>query len=408
MIAESKKPSIQIIIRTLTPCLLLFLCSCLYVPVKFYTSKYIEGTRFDKNGLEIEHIEVRKHYLRKQYLISAGGAVQRSQEIAESRFLVKKNGDEKNLNFLEIEGKRPYFNEVVPINESKNWFAMIHLENYHINNINKFTSDILVVVFNEEKIICKKRVPNCFIKKSLGWERNSNYTVITPYWRQLDIESQEHDLNYKIDLPNNEALFSTMNGVERFDLSDCSWKTVSPSEYSAEEYRAEFLSQKAAFEKREKELHNEIEELFVLANSAKKSFDDGYSEDLNGYVSKITEKLPKLQKRISIGDPRIYELYRLLGLVAFQNGNLDTAKMYLEELGCLWCSISSIQKDGPDMTLANVLLHKGERLAVIKYLSHYKDCYHHEKRKEWIALIELGGIPNFDRNINVEFEDDCF
>jgi beta-lactamase regulating signal transducer with metallopeptidase domain len=88
------------------------------------------------------------------------------------------------------------------------------------------------------------------------------------------------------------------------------------------------------------------------------------------------------------------EAHRVLGHVALKAGDLDQARTHLRE-----SAGASVPSDD-DLTLANALLAKGEREAVVEYLQALvpRSDAAREQIVDWIILIRAGRTPVLDRH----------
>jgi TonB family protein len=88
------------------------------------------------------------------------------------------------------------------------------------------------------------------------------------------------------------------------------------------------------------------------------------------------------------------------GLVALRSGNVEQAAKDLVEAGKTKGS-PQLNSFGPNMTLASELLAKGERDAVLEYLSLCKNFWKlgDARLDAWIDLIKSGGKPDFGANL---------
>jgi hypothetical protein len=89
----------------------------------------------------------------------------------------------------------------------------------------------------------------------------------------------------------------------------------------------------------------------------------------------------------------IHDGHSILGLIALSDGNIQLAKEHLISAGN---TPGSPQLDtfGPKMILAEALLDKGEKAAVIEYLKECSRFWEDQaKLREWINAINKGEIP---------------
>ena len=88
------------------------------------------------------------------------------------------------------------------------------------------------------------------------------------------------------------------------------------------------------------------------------------------------------------------------GLVALRSGNVEQAAKDLVEAGKTKGS-PQLDSFGPNMTLASELLEKGQRDAVLEYLSLCKNFWKlgGDRLDSWIDVIKSGGKPDFGANL---------
>ena len=90
----------------------------------------------------------------------------------------------------------------------------------------------------------------------------------------------------------------------------------------------------------------------------------------------------------------------VLGRISVLKGNIQAGKKYLIAAGK---SPGSPQMDsfGPNMSLANDLLKKGERQVVLAYFQRCRKFWklHEDKLDQWSAEVEAGKIPDFGANL---------
>src|SRR5262249_54517923 len=88
------------------------------------------------------------------------------------------------------------------------------------------------------------------------------------------------------------------------------------------------------------------------------------------------------------------------GVVALRKGNLNEAARDLIEAGKTTGG-PQLNSFGPNMTLASELLDKGERNAVLEYLTLCKKFWTMGSLQldEWIQTVQAGGKPAFGANL---------
>jgi hypothetical protein len=95
----------------------------------------------------------------------------------------------------------------------------------------------------------------------------------------------------------------------------------------------------------------------------------------------------------------------VLGRIALVSGDVNKAKQQLLEAGR---TPGSPQLDtfGPNMMLAKELLEKGEREVVMQYFALCSKFWenHRGRLEQWKAVIQKGGIPDFQANLLYRLE----
>ncbi len=96
----------------------------------------------------------------------------------------------------------------------------------------------------------------------------------------------------------------------------------------------------------------------------------------------------------------IHDGNMVMGLVALQAGNSAQASNFLIQSGKTAGS-PQLNSFGPNMTLANVLLQKGEKDVVLEYFSLCRTFWTMGSAKldEWSATVRGGGVPSFGANL---------
>ena len=94
----------------------------------------------------------------------------------------------------------------------------------------------------------------------------------------------------------------------------------------------------------------------------------------------------------------IHDTNRVLGLISLRNGDIDTATEYLHKAGKSTGS-PQLNTFGPELDLANELLHRGKVDAVKSYLKNIKSFWEMDDGQvdAWLAEIDKNGKPELDR-----------
>jgi hypothetical protein len=145
---------------------------------------------------------------------------------------------------------------------------------------------------------------------------------------------------------------------------------------------------------------NEYARYANLPQAAKASFAVGRTDDAREYVSDmfvLDEKYSRGSPEKSNGDV-IYNGNLILGRIALDEGRIEDAKKYLLAAGK--CTGSSVLGNfGPNMSLANELLHKGEQEVVLEFFELVRKFWKSDKLDEWIKDVHAGRIPEFGANL---------
>jgi hypothetical protein len=156
------------------------------------------------------------------------------------------------------------------------------------------------------------------------------------------------------------------------------------------------------FELDEKELaaaKTDRDRFYALSGVAKGSVIFGRDEDARRYATELLSLAPRFQKDFNYGNA-IQDGNLVLGRIAVREGHIDEAKRYLRMAGE---SPGSPQMDsfGPNMSLAEDLLEKGERQSVLDY---FEACRKFWKMSNgrldgWAHDVQAGKMPNFGPNL---------
>jgi tetratricopeptide (TPR) repeat protein len=138
-------------------------------------------------------------------------------------------------------------------------------------------------------------------------------------------------------------------------------------------------------------------ELGALATSA---FEAGETAKAQQYASELLLSAPKFKNNWNYGNA-LYQGNVVLGRVALARGDLAGAKEHLLAAGQTPGS-PQLDSFGPNMTLAQELLEKGEREVVLTYLQSCGKFWKMggDKLQTWMATIRGGGTPDFGANLH--------
>ena len=144
---------------------------------------------------------------------------------------------------------------------------------------------------------------------------------------------------------------------------------------------------------------SERDRFYALNDAAKQSFEFERIPDARTYAEELLVLAPRFTRNWNYGNA-IQDANLVLGRIAVREGRIDDAKAYLRASGR---SPGSPQMNtfGPDMSLANDLLEKGERDVVLEYFDLCRKFWEmHEGRLDiWAREVREGKIPRFERNL---------
>ena len=166
---------------------------------------------------------------------------------------------------------------------------------------------------------------------------------------------------------------------------------------------AEVAYRKACYEKAMAELKSskdEVSRFYALNDAAKESLNQGREADAKSFAEELERLAPKYRKDWNYGNA-VQDFNLVLGRLALKTGDVETAKKRLIAAGH---SPGSPQMDtfGPNMSLANDLLSKGEKAVVLEYFELCRKFWEMEggKLKQWKKDVERDRIPDFGANLD--------
>lgn len=130
------------------------------------------------------------------------------------------------------------------------------------------------------------------------------------------------------------------------------------------------------------------------ADAARIAGEDRKASDYATDLLRLAEELPR---DWNYGNA-IHEGHRVLGHVALDDGDVEAAKAHLLKAGETPGS-PQLNSFGPDLSLAQALLERGERDTVAQYLQSCSRFWlgRSEALESWIALINAGKTPRLNR-----------
>ena len=135
----------------------------------------------------------------------------------------------------------------------------------------------------------------------------------------------------------------------------------------------------------------------LLSNLAKAALKAG---ELDKAVDYANQMLAPNANSFSQGD-LIYNGNFILGMVAIKNGDMDAAAKYLL-LSADTSGSAVLNSFGPNMSLAEELLERGQSQVVLAFLKKCTKFWTSSGSpcSEWIQEMEDGQLPHFSMNLN--------
>ena len=137
-----------------------------------------------------------------------------------------------------------------------------------------------------------------------------------------------------------------------------------------------------------------------LIQLAKAAFDAGELQKARAYATQLLDQAPQHAKYWNYGNA-IHDGNVVLGRVALREGDLVAARKYLLAAGQAPAT-PTLSSFGPNMSLANDLLEKGDRETVLAYFELCGKFWRGGSRQlsEWTTAVRAGTIPQFGPNLN--------
>jgi len=143
----------------------------------------------------------------------------------------------------------------------------------------------------------------------------------------------------------------------------------------------------------------DAERFYALNDAAKQSFVLGKTDDARRYADQLLALSPQFQDNWNYGNA-VQNGNLVLGRLAVRDGRIDDAKRYLLAAGH---SPGSPQMNsfGPNMSLANDLLAKGERDTVLEYFELCRGFWKLDwgNLDKWSKDVRAGNAPDFGANL---------
>jgi hypothetical protein len=139
---------------------------------------------------------------------------------------------------------------------------------------------------------------------------------------------------------------------------------------------------------------------YALADAAKQSFVVGREADAQRYATELLALAQTLPRDWNYGNA-IHDGNMVLGRVAAKAGKDDLAKSYLAKAGSTPGS-PQLNTFGPNMSLAQDLLRRGQAEAVLEYFQQCRRFWemHEGQLDEWATQVKAGKDPEFGANVH--------
>lgn len=138
---------------------------------------------------------------------------------------------------------------------------------------------------------------------------------------------------------------------------------------------------------------------YALDDAAKESYEAGKVEEARKYATELLTLAPNYKGDWNYGNA-IQDGNLVLGRIALREGKTEEAKQFLIEAGKIPGS-PQMNSFGPNMSLANDLLGKGEKDVVLQYFQLCRKFWKMDygKLNDWSKEVNAGNIPDFGANL---------
>ena len=146
---------------------------------------------------------------------------------------------------------------------------------------------------------------------------------------------------------------------------------------------------------------DQMRRFYALAELAKAALTARAIEKSAAYANELLSAAPRHRNDWNYGNA-IHDGNMVLGLLALNQGNVKPASQYLLDAGSTPGS-PQLNSFGPDMSLAQALLEKGERDTVLEYFSRCRTFWKmgRDNLDAWTETVRAGGMPNMSMNVHV-------
>lgn len=136
-------------------------------------------------------------------------------------------------------------------------------------------------------------------------------------------------------------------------------------------------------------------QFLLMSSLAEAAFEAGRMTTARWYAEELLQLANDHPDDWNFGNA-IHEGNIVLGRIALLEGNIEQAVAHLERAGATPGS-PTLNSFGPDVELADALLKRGERTAVIGYLIGCARFWKSESLPRWIEILREDGYPNFQQ-----------
>jgi hypothetical protein len=139
---------------------------------------------------------------------------------------------------------------------------------------------------------------------------------------------------------------------------------------------------------------------YALGDAAKESFVAGKTGDAQKYAQELLQMLPNYRDNREYGSA-LHDANMVLGRIAVLDGKTEDAKRYLLAAGAT-PGTPQMMTYGPNMSLANDLLAKGERQPVLEYFDLCRRFWigNDGRLDKWSEAVKAGKVPDFGPSLS--------
>ena len=137
---------------------------------------------------------------------------------------------------------------------------------------------------------------------------------------------------------------------------------------------------------------------YLLDKLARSAFEAGQYEKAEKFATQLLAAAKNNDGEWNTGNA-IHHGNLVLGRIAIKENELEAARNHLIESAKIPGS-PQLNSFGPNMTLAQELLERGEKGAVLKYFDLCGNFWSNDKLKTWKQQVTDGEMPDFGANLN--------